>query len=210
MATMGDGVWWKSWLVLVSEFSFISLELAVWSHVIVSLIRFCGFNAKRNVYKPFLSTTVIDFFNRYYYYFKELLVDFFFYPTFFRLKNKVGVNYALFAAIVMAAGVGNFLFHYFREMHFIVKLGIWQAIVNLHVFMFYCFLLSVGIFVSQHRRQVKRLSQQGLFDIYFQRLSVILFYTLIFVFRDLSGQTNIIDHMSFFLSLFGIEFLSSV
>ncbi|HVQ23816.1 MAG TPA: hypothetical protein VMV01_01495, partial [Planctomycetota bacterium] len=54
------------------------LDLAVYGHVAVGILRLFGFRAFRNTYKPLLAPSVLEFWNRYFYYFKELMVEFFF------------------------------------------------------------------------------------------------------------------------------------
>jgi hypothetical protein len=41
-------------------------------HMIIGTLRLFGFNVFRNTYKPLLSESILEFWNRYYYYFKEL------------------------------------------------------------------------------------------------------------------------------------------
>ncbi len=53
---------------------------------------------------------MVEFWNRYYYYFKEIMVEFFFYPTFIGWFRK-WPRLRLFAAVYMAAFVGNMYYH---------------------------------------------------------------------------------------------------
>ena len=95
---------------------------------------------------------MVEFWNRYYYYFKEIMVEFFFYPTFIGWFRK-WPRLRLFAAVFMAAFVGNMYYHLigkaeklaYGDFH-----GLW---VSLHTRLVYCFLLSAGIFISMLREQ---------------------------------------------------------
>jgi hypothetical protein len=106
----------------------------------------------RNTYKPLLAENVVGFWNRYYYYFKEIMADFFFYPTFARWFRKRPVL-RLFAAVFMAACVGN-MFYHLIQMGETLSRGDFQAVwLSLHARFFYCFLLALGIFASMLREQ---------------------------------------------------------
>ncbi len=127
------------------------LKLSIWGHQIIAVVRVAGFDARRNTYKPFLATSVSEFFNRYYYYFKELLVECFFYPVIYSVPRR-RIKLALFAATVSAAGLGNYAYHFFRDVRYTVERGFGRAILDSHVLLVYCLLLSLGIFASQVRR----------------------------------------------------------
>ena len=99
------------WQVLCFHFLYQTMSFAMNGHIIISIVRMSGFNAARNMDNPFFATSISDFWNRYYYYFKELLVDLFFFPTYFRCFKKQPVLRLAFATL-MAAGVGNALYHF--------------------------------------------------------------------------------------------------
>ena len=145
---------WLSWFALYLELVWAVLALAVKGHFIIGWLRFFGFNVFRNTYKPLLAESVVEFWNRYYYYFKELLVNFFFYPTFTRYF-KTSPRLRIFAAVFMAAFVGNIYYHWLGVD---VALGtadfpaMWAALQSRF---FYCFWLATGIYVSMLREQAK-------------------------------------------------------
>ncbi len=153
-----DGGWGGlGWLSVYGELFMNVLNRAAKGHVIIGILRLFGFYVFRNTYKPLLAETVVGFWNRYYYYFKELLVEFFFYPTFaswFRKSPKL----RLFAAVFMAAFVGNMYYHLIRMTGELVAgdfRAIWSA---LHLRIVYCLMLSTGVFFSMLREQ-KRIRQ---------------------------------------------------
>lgn len=149
-----------SWLSLVAYFVEDVLNMAIWGGAIIACARMAGFRLLRNTYRPLESKTLAEFWNRYYFYYKELLVDHFFYPVFlgyFRTNRKLRMFFATF----MAACVGNLLFHFIRDIRFVVELGWWKAITGDASHAFYTFLLAVGVGVSQMRGP-KREQNQGL------------------------------------------------
>lgn len=138
------------WFAMVVAVTIGALELAIWGHRIVACARLAGFYLRRNTWRPLESRTLADFWNRYYYYFKELLVEFFFYPTFFRFF-KQQPRLRTFCATFMAAGVGNAIFHFVRDIDRVLSLGPFTAIEGYTSYAFYCFVLASGIAISQVR-----------------------------------------------------------
>ena len=148
----GDVSPWLGWASLYFELIRDVLRHAISGHEIIGTVRFFGFYVFRNTYKPLLSQTVVEFWNRYYYYFKEIMVEFFFYPTFIGWFRK-WPRLRLFAAVYMAAFVGNMYYHLLNKTEKLAAgdfEGLW---VSLHTRLFYCFMLSAGIFVSMLREQ---------------------------------------------------------
>lgn len=154
-----DGGWGGlGWATLYGELFLNVLNRAAKGHLIIGVLRVFGFYVFRNTYKPLLSQTVVGFWNRYYYYFKELLVEFFFYPTFARWFRKKA-RLRLFAAVFMAAFVGNMYYHLIRMTGELVARDLETVWSVLSLRTVYCLLLSIGIFVSMLREQ-KRLRQE--------------------------------------------------
>jgi hypothetical protein len=149
--------WYINWAVLLVDFTKAMLTLSIWGHIIIATCRMAGFKALRNTYSPLRSRTIAEFWNRYYYYFKELLVEFFFYPTFLRFFKKKP-RLRMFMATMAAAGLGNMLFHFFRDINIIMELGIWGALKAFQVYVFYGLLLGTAIGLSQLRNQNRKQS----------------------------------------------------
>lgn len=142
------------WAALILAVAIGALELASWGHRVVACARLAGWNLRRNTYRPLRSRTLADFWNRYYYYFKELLLDFFFYPTFFRaFKRRPRLR--TFCATFMAAGIGNAIYHFGRDIDRVFSLGPRVAIEGYGSYLFYCVALATGIAVSQVRSEKK-------------------------------------------------------
>ncbi len=144
--------WYVGWESLIAEFIERMIEFSIFGHRIIAVCRMAGFLALRNTWRPLSSRSIAEFWNRYYYYFKELLVDCFFYPAFMRYFKTWG-RWRLFAATVAAAGFGNALFHFLRDLNYVDELGFWRAIAGFQSYIFYTAVLSVGIGISQMRQQ---------------------------------------------------------
>ncbi len=189
------------WAAVIAAFISSVLYMAAWGHTIIATCRMAGFNAAPNTDQPLLATSVSDFFNRYYYYFKELLAAFFFFPTYLRFfKSRPKVR--LFVATVMAAGVGNFLFHFLRDSHEIHRLGFWNALVAYHVYAAYALILGVAIAISQLRLLARHRRERTGVRRVLATAGVITFYCLLNVLDvETAPSCTIVDYASFYLSL---------
>jgi hypothetical protein len=193
-----------SWICLYSELIREVLAHAINGHVIIGVARLFGFNVFRNTYKPLLSTSIVEFWNRYYYYFKEMMADFFFYPTFMGWFRKWQAL-RLFAAVFMAAFVGNMYYHLIK-MSESLALGNFESLwLALNTRLFYCFLLCTGIFVSMMREQRKagkprsnNIVQRGL-----SIFGVWTFFAVINIWNQKSAG-SFITVTKFFLGLVGL------
>jgi hypothetical protein len=191
--------WHTNWFILVADFLYILLFVAMTTHVIIATIRMCGFKALRNTYRPLASKTIAEFWNRYFYYFKELLVEFFFYPAFFRyFKNRPLLR--TYVATMAAAFLGNFLFHFMRDIWYVVELGFFEAMFAFHSYFAYCFVLGNVIFLSQWRQGKINQRASGPVSRFFAPVRVLGFYCLLSIFID-DRRESISDNISFLLSL---------
>jgi len=131
------------------------LDIAVYGHGVVGVLRLFGFRVFRNTYKPLLSPSVVEFWNRYFYYFKELMVEFFFYPTYVA-TSRFGQRTRMFLAIMAAAAAGNLYYHLIRDFTEYVAIDAhhtWNKIAGRAT---YSLFLALGIFVSMVREQGRR------------------------------------------------------
>ena len=142
------------WAAIIAAVASGTLELAIWGHRVVACARLAGWNLRRNTWRPLASRSLADFWNRYYFYFKELLVDFFFYPTFFRLFKRQP-RLRTFCATFMAAGIGNAIYHFVRDIDRVFSLGPVAALQGYGSYAFYCLVLASGIALSQLRTGTK-------------------------------------------------------
>jgi len=173
--------WYQGWALVYLELILTTLRVAITGHVIVGCLRLLGFNVFRNTYKPLLSESIVEFWNRYYYYFKELLVEFFFYPTYLKYF-KTRPRLRMFMATMAAAGLGNMLYHFFRDIHIIMELGIWGALKAFQVYVFYGVLLGTAIGLSQLRNQNRKQSTHWFRTYITAPVTVLGFYCISHIF----------------------------
>jgi hypothetical protein len=189
------------WLALVGYFVTWVVSFTVFGHTIIAICRLAGFNAFRNTFRPFLATSVADFYNRIYYYFKELLVTFFFYPTYLRYFKK-HPKLRLFAATLAAAGFGNFLYHFLRAQDRIIQYGLLDTLWFFRAFAIYTLLLGIAISISQ----LRVLAHKGKAPVGARRVmaisGVLLFYTLICILEEPNDRHTLSHYGNYFVSLF--------
>jgi hypothetical protein len=194
-----------SWCALIWATASSALSLAVMGHHIIAIARFAGFKLPRNTWRPLESRTLADFWNRYYYYyFKELLVDFFFMPTFlkaFRKYPRFRVSFATF----VAAGVGNAVYHFLRDVSCVVTIGAWQSLVSYSSYLFYCTALAGGIAVSQARANSGMKPSNTPFGYVWSFVCVWGFVACLHIFGDESRLYTLCERLSFMGHLFGVN-----
>jgi hypothetical protein len=196
--------WYWNCLSLVAVFFSNLLQASIWGHQIVACARMAGFRALRNTYRPLESRSLAEFWNRFYFYFKELLVDMFFYPTYLRYFKK-HPRLRMAAATMMAACVGNAIFHFLRDISVVGELGWWRAIASFQTYLFYTFVLGVSISISQLRAQRKDdRSHSWLRRRLVPILCVSAFYCVMRVFDDSNRTYGLREHFIFVGRLFGL------
>jgi hypothetical protein len=189
------------WTSLVWATAEHTLSLAIFGHRVVAIARLAGFRLQRNTWRPLESQTLVDFWNRYYFYFKELLVEFFFFPTFlstFRSYPRL----RMFFAIFMAAGVGNALYHFVRDIAYVRSAGLWNAAASFESYLFYCVVLATGIGISQARTHR---ANSSFIDWLWSFTCVWSFVVLLHVFGDETRVYTLGERLSFIFSLFGAK-----
>lgn len=191
------------WAALILSTAKFALQIAMWAHLFIGIARLAGYRLPRGSWRPLESRTLMDYFNRFHYYFKELLVDFFFVPTFFKVfRNHPRLR--MFFATFMAAGVGNALWHFMRDIDLIASLGPAAALETYASYAFYCVVLATGVGLSQVRANlgIRPASTPAgrLYSFFF----VWSFVTCMHVFSDGSRNHTLIERMSFLASLFGL------
>jgi hypothetical protein len=179
-----------------------TLTLAIWGHSLVAVARLAGFRLPRNTWRPLQSRTLAEFWNRYYYYFKELLVEFFFMPTFLR-TFRAYPRFRVFFATFMAAGVGNAIYHFVRDIELVAVLGPWKAVESFASYLLYCFVLATGIGISQARVSAGRKLPETLAGLVWSGVCVWTFFVCLYVFGDETRTLALADRFGFFMTLFG-------
>ena len=190
--------------VLICDFLYTMLQLAIWGHIIIAMCRMAGFNALRNTYNPLGARTIAEFWNRYYYYFKELLVDMFFYPAFLRYFKKQP-RLRMFFATMSAAFLGNFIYHYLVESRHILDVGPLQALLDIQYYIIYAFVLALAIGVSQILSEGKPRDRNSLKSRIAAPIGVCSFYCLLIILsHHKEVEITFMDRMNFLLSLLSI------
>ena len=151
----GDVSVLAGWAMLLAALFQSVLSLAIFGHLIIGCLRLFGFNVFRNTYKPLLAESLVEYWNRFYYYFKELLVEFFFYPTFLACA-RLPATMRIFVSIMAAAFLGNFYYHFVRDMELYLEASGDDVVAMLLPWIFYAVTLGMGIFVSMLRERKRR------------------------------------------------------
>jgi hypothetical protein len=99
-----------------------------------------------------------------------------------------------------AAFFGNFLFHFMRDIWYVVELGFFEAMIAFHSYFAYSFVLGNAIFLSQWRQEKVKLRAIGPVSRFFAPVRVLGFYCLLTIFVDFRRE-SISDNISFLLSL---------
>jgi hypothetical protein len=195
--------WYICWASLIYTFFHNMLEMAIFGGPIVAVARLAGYRLLRNTYRPLSATTLVEFWNRYYFYYKELLVEFFFFPTFFRCFQR-HKRLRIFFATFMAASVGNFIFHFMRDIYIAAQFGLIHQLLGFQTFAFYCLVLGSGIGLSQMRihRQKARKSRLG--RQLASTVSVLGFYCMLSIFSNTFSAYSLANHFSFLFHVFGV------
>src|SRR5687768_4838191 len=143
------------WLATIVELFHEVLAMAARGHLIIGVLRLFGFSVFRNTYKPLLSRSLVEFWNRYYYYFKELMVEFFFFPTFVAL-SKHRVQLRLVAAVLAAATLGNFYYHVVLDHRILLAADWYAGVQALAGRWIYSVALGIGVAASMLRERRRR------------------------------------------------------
>ena len=190
------------WAAIVLAAARYALQVAAWAHLFIGIARLAAYRLPRGSWRPLQARTLMDYFNRFHYYFKELLVDLFFMPTFFRVfRNHPRLR--MFFATFMAAGVGNALWHFTRNIDVVASDGLASALASYTSYLFYAGLLAAGVGLSQVRANmgirpaVTPLARAASF------LFVWSFVIGIHVFGDGSRTHTLTERLHFMAALFG-------
>ena len=189
-------------LSIVANFFEHLLTMAIWGHIIVAIARLAGFRLLRNTWRPLSSRTVAEFWNRYFYYFKEILVNVYFYPTYvrwFKGHPRLRVAFATF----MAAGVGNWYFHFLLENYRVARDGLGEALLYMQTYAFYCLLLVGGIVISQLRGWRPDPKAGWVRGQFMPSLGVVLFYCLLSFFDGPQRHAPLKEHFAFLFQVLG-------
>lgn len=200
--TPATRVW--QWLSLVwSQIDFV-LWFSMWGNIVIATARFAGFRLPQSTWRPFESRTLIEYFNRIIYYFKELMVDLFFTPTFLSCLKKYP-RWRMFFATFMAAGVGNALYHFLRDISLAADVSIQDLFTSFSSYAFYCVILATAIGISQvrmsngYRPSKTRLGRFNAF------LLIWGFVTILQIFGDETRSHSLDQRLHYLFYLVGLD-----
>jgi D-alanyl-lipoteichoic acid acyltransferase DltB (MBOAT superfamily) len=190
------------WAALTLATAKYALQIAAWADLFIGIARLAGYRLPRGSWRPLEAKSLMDYFNRFHYYFKELLVDLFFMPSFFRLFRQ-HPRLRMFFATFMAAGVGNALWHFSRNILEVAIAGPASAFVSYTSYVFYAVVLAGGVGLSQLRANrgvpapTTAAARVGTFAFVWS------FVICIHVFGDGNRVHTLAQRLKFMASLFG-------
>lgn len=191
------------WACLVLSTAKYGLTIGFWAGLFIGIARLAGYRLPRGSWRPLESRTLMEYFNRFHYYFKELLVDFFFVPTFFTLFRR-HPRLRMFFATFMAAGVGNALWHFLRQIDTVATMGLAASAQAFTSYLFYAVILATGIGLSQVRASRGIRPSSTVYGRVYSFLLVWSFVVGLHVFGAESAR-SFGERLSFMASLFGVS-----
>lgn len=192
------------WAAMIWSTAKYTLKIAMWAHVFIGVARLAGYRLPRGMWRPLGSRTLMDYFNRFHYYFKELLVDLFFMPTFFTVFRR-HPRLRMFFATFMAAGVGNALWHFTRDIHIVAQSGPAYALESYTSYLFYCTVLATGVGLSQVRANLGFRPSATPAGRLYSFLLVWSFVVCLHIFGDGSRDHTLNERIKFLASLFTVS-----
>jgi hypothetical protein len=196
--------WAIGWIALILSTTKYCLNIASWAHLFIGIARLAGYRLPRGSWRPLESRTLMDYFNRFHYYFKELLVDFFFIPTFFKMFRNYP-RLRMFFATFMAAGVGNALWHFSRDINLVATVGPAASLETYTSYAFYCIVLATGVGLSQVRASLGIRPSSTPIGRLYSFFFIWSFVVCMHVFSDESRNHTLGERASFLASLFGVS-----
>lgn len=125
----------------------------------------------------------------------------YFYPTFVRYFKKHPRLRVAFATFV-AAGVGNFFFH-FMENYTLAKYGLLEALKHAQTYAFYCVVLAAGIIISQLRNRKHDPGAGWVRRQLIPSLGVASFFCFLSFFDGPQRHVSLAEHFQFLFHVFG-------
>jgi hypothetical protein len=104
----------------------------------------------------------------------------------------------------MAAGVGNFFYHFARDNERIAELGLIEALVRSQTYAFYCLVLAGGIVSSQLRARKLPPDAGWLRGHVLPALGVGSFFCFLSFFDGPGGHAALGQHFAFLLQVLGV------
>ncbi|MFN8611460.1 MAG: hypothetical protein U0931_28195 [Vulcanimicrobiota bacterium] len=190
------------WISLILSF-FEGMVMAIcWGNLLVACARLGGFRILQQVYKPLAATSIADYWNRISFYYKQVVVDLFFFPAYIGFfKNSPRVRQGF--AILMAAGLGNLVYHWRNLVSLLAREGLSKTLWGMQTYFVYCFFLVLGLWISQLQVQNRdrRLSSVGRVV---ALIRIVLFYCLLSIFDEIHTPYSPLERFGFIGYLMGL------
>lgn len=192
-----------SWLFMTYRgFGFL-VNLTAHTNMVVAIARMCKFSIKRNVYKPYLSTSFNNFLNRIYYFYIGMLQQFFFYPLLSLSRPLRYRNLRIFIVHFLTIFLGGFLSYFLRFATHWSQWG-FQAVMD-HVTLRLPYVFLLGLFSGMSALLPKLPDKYQKWPVLMALSACFcLLYFLCFSFNIGNYQVGIAQRIAAFLHLFGI------
>jgi hypothetical protein len=196
----------RPWLALSLVWSQLDFALwfGLWGHMVIATARFAGLRLPRSTWRPLESRTMMDYFNRILYYFKELMVDLFFTPSFLRYFKKYP-RLRMFFATFMAAGIGNMLYHFLRDIDLAADMGLVELFTSFSSYAFYCVVLACAIGISQLRISAGHRPSSTVPGRIKAFVLIWGFVSLLQIFGDETRSHTLVERLHFLFYFFGLS-----
>jgi len=103
----------------------------------------------------------------------------------------------------MAAGVGNLLWHFMRDIDLVETRGFAGALQGFTSYAFYCVVLATGVSLSQLRMDLGVRPPSGVLGRLYSFVFVWSFVVCLHVFSDGSREHTLAERLAFLASLVG-------
>jgi hypothetical protein len=105
----------------------------------------------------------------------------------------------------MAAGVGNAIWHFFRDVDMIAMHGVTNAVDSFYSYIFYSTVLAIGVGISQVRSTIAIRSTVTISSRISSFLSVWTFVVCMHIFSDGSRNHSLSERFSFLGNILGVN-----
>ena len=177
-------------------------------HFKVGVWRLFGYDVASYYNRPWLATNLVSLWGRYAFHYREFLVRAFYYPSFFRIFRR-RPQLRVFTASMMAATVGNFIWHvsersFFRALSIddlVYVVGTWPYFILLGLG-----IASYQVFRMRHKPRRKPWTRDRWIAGDVAAVYVTLqFFGLIHIFMRPAADGTVADLFRLFLIGFGIH-----
>lgn len=194
----------ESWLIIVYAFLAGLLHLTIYQGAYIAVARMCGFPLFRNIYRPFESKNMSEFFLRTNYYFCQMLVYLFFYPIWGASRIlRLSPTPRVFIATCSALFIGGTVLRMILNIHLVVAHGAygpWQQVLWYMPYHAVIGLISASSVAFRNKIPVG----DALFARIFRPIVFVVVFSLAVIFLVDPKNLDWTDRITFFFSLMGL------